>query len=384
MFFSQQGIDNPSLATYLEYLKAISKLSGLFSDSAVPLINYRAVENMFCRGFGAENLSRSDTAFDAKYNQIGIGLKTFVALSNTKTEKVAEFNSLSRELSELKGIQLARELARKRNERIDLAKRVYNIDKALYHIVARRIDELLLFETDYDYIDINNIRTLDEKSKTSLKFTDGVNDYSYNFSKSTLFRQFTIPDNALSVSVEILKDPFEVLLEIGNLHRENAVPKLIRGIDYVVLPLYGKSREGKFVFEKSGLNQWNAGGRKRNPGELYIPIPKEIHKLFPNFFPLRDNIFALEAPTKECFSAKLCQDDSKALMTNPNKELSDWLLRKVLLLKEKEILTIEHLKAIGIDSVIVYKLEANRYKIDIMKWDSYENFISNEDYEIED
>ena len=36
--------------------------------------------------------------------------------------------------------------------------------------------------------------------------------------------------------------------------------------------------------EKSGLNQWNAGGRVRKYGEVYIPIPAEIRKLKIGFF----------------------------------------------------------------------------------------------------
>jgi len=36
-----------------------------------------------------------------------------------------------------------------------------------------------------------------------------------------------------------------------------------------------------FYADKSGLNQWNARGRDRNPNEVYIPIPAEIHKNFP-------------------------------------------------------------------------------------------------------
>jgi len=35
-------------------------------------------------------------------------------------------------------------------------------------------------------------------------------------------------------------------------------------------------------------------------------------------------------PTKSKFQAKVCQDNSKALMTNPNKDLADWLLRTAL------------------------------------------------------
>ncbi len=49
------------------------------------------------------------------------------------------------------------------------------------------------------------------------------------------------------------------------------------------------------VFEKSGLNQWNAGGRTRNKSEVYIPIPNAIHNNFPNFFPSRNQSFFIKA-----------------------------------------------------------------------------------------
>lgn len=62
---------------YIKLILAVSKLSRLFSDSDTPYIYYRAMENLFCYCFNAENLSRSDIAFDAKINNIGIGLKTF-------------------------------------------------------------------------------------------------------------------------------------------------------------------------------------------------------------------------------------------------------------------------------------------------------------------
>ncbi len=47
-------------------------------------------------------------------------------------------------------------------------------------------------------------------------------------------------------------------------------------------------------------------------------------------------------------------------MTNPNKALSDWLLRKVFQLKEGELATYEKM---------------NKYKIDKAKLNSYDNFI---------
>jgi len=360
---------------YLKLLTAVSKLSGLFSESAIPFINYRVAENIFCRSFNAGNLSRSDTAFDANYDSIGIGLKTFICNSNYSSEKVAEFNSLSRVLANLQGKDLALKLAEFRNERIDLATRLYDIKDSLYHIVARKESELLLFETDYEKININNIHSI-KQNNTSLQFEDGKNFYSFNYSKSTLFRKFYIPENAFRIPIEILEDPYRLLLElIENKSLKVATDKLVRGENYVILPLYGIKEKEKFVFEKSGLNQWNAGGRKRNIGEVYIPIPIEIHKQFPYFFPERDQLFHLKIPTGETFSAKVCQDNSKALMTNPNKALSDWLLRKVFQVKEGELLTIEKMNELGFDSVIIIKDENGNYQIDKAKTNSYEQFI---------
>jgi hypothetical protein len=125
----------------------------------------------------------------------------------------------------------------------------------------------------------------------------------------------------------------------------------------------------------SFLNQWNACSRKRDLGEIYIPIPAEIHNYYPDFFPSRDEEFNLTIPTGEIFIAKVCQDNSKALMTNPNKALSNWLLRKVFNLKEGELATIEKMNELGFDSVIIQKTTNGNYKIDKVKSDSYNEFI---------
>lgn len=369
-------LDKQNNGDYLRLLKAVSKLSGLFSESSVPFINYRVAENIFCRSFNAENLSRSDTAFDANFNSIGIGLKTFVCNGASKIEKIAEFNSLSRILTTFQGEDLAYKLAEYRNERIDLANRLYNIESSLYHNVARKEGKLVLFETDYDKININRIHSV-KQNKSSLHFQDDKNFYNFNFSKSTLFRRFYIPDNASYLDIEIFDDPYTLLLELfEDKVLKLATNKLVRGENCIILPLYGYMNKEKFVFEKSGLNQWNAGGRKRDFGEVYIPIPIEIHKQFPDFFPKRDQLFDLKIPTGEVFSAKVCQDNSKALMTNPNKALSDWLLRKVFQVEEGELLTIEKMERLGFDSVMIIKEDNHHYKIDKAKVDSYELFIS--------
>ncbi len=370
-------IDKQNNGNYLKLLSVTAKLSKLFSENSIPYIYYRAAENIFCRAFNADNLSRSDTAFDANLENVGIGLKTFICPNESKLEKVAEFNQLSKQLKNFHGKELAIKLSEFRNERIELAKRLYDIEKSIYHIVARRNNELLLFETDYQLINIENISSVKQKD-SSLQFDDGENFYSYNFSKSTLFRKFSIPSNAFRLPIDIIEDPYALLLELfsDNNLQERATDTLIKGENYVILPLYGHKDKEKFVFEKSGLNQWNAGGRKRDIGEVYVPIPIEIHKKYPNFFPARDVGFSLKIPTGEIFSAKVCQSESKALMTNPNKALSNWLLRKVFSLKEGELATIDKINELGLDSLIITKDIKGVYKIDKSKLNSYEEFIN--------
>ncbi len=278
-------------------------------------------------------------------------------------------------MKDFKGKELALKLGEYRNDRINLASRVYGIENSLYHIVARKEKELLLYETDYNIIDIANIHSVKD-NKASLQFEYGDNLYSFNYSKSTLFRKFIIPQNAFRLPIDIIDDPYSLLLELfeENKNLKTATDKLVKGENYVILPLYGIQKKEKFIFERSGLNQWNANGRKRDFGEVYIPIPAELHRKYPNFFPKRDQDFNLQIPSGEIFSAKLCQENSKALMTNPNKALSDWLLRRVLQLNEGELATMEKLDKLGFDSVIITKNEIGDFKIDIMKTNTYTEF----------
>ena len=73
--------------------------------------------------------------------------------------------------------------------------------------------------------------------------------------------------------------------------------------------------------------------------------------------------------------AKICQDNGKALMTNPNIALANWLLKDVLQLNERELLTYKKLEIIGIDSVKIEKINNENYKIYFSKIGSYENFL---------
>ena len=66
-----------SNSEYFKLLELMARLSNLFSDNSIPFIHYRVTENLFCKYYNAENLSRSDTAYDAKTMNLGVGIKTF-------------------------------------------------------------------------------------------------------------------------------------------------------------------------------------------------------------------------------------------------------------------------------------------------------------------
>ncbi|KAK3604869.1 hypothetical protein CHS0354_000532 [Potamilus streckersoni] len=346
-------------------------------ESKIPFLYYRVAENVFCKAFSAENLSRDDLAYDARKGNLGIGLKTFID-KGSNLEKVAEFNAFSNQLRSLQGKSLAIKLSELRNARILFANRTYGIDNGIYHCVARGEKALNIFETIYDLIDTENIRNVISKV-ASITFEDGKNDYSFNFSKTTLYKRFVAPQNTISVDIDILDDPLELILQLDKQKGLVATKFEIPGVDFVTLPLYSlkeSTTNKKVVSQKSGLNQWNAGGRKRDVGEVYIPIPIQIHKRYPDFFPDRETPFNLHIPTGEVLNAKVCQENGKALMTNPNRALSDWLLRKVLSLKEGELLTYEKLSTLGIDSVRISKIDRRNFKIDFTKLDNYEVFIN--------
>ena len=349
---------------YKGMLEKICALSNLFSDSKVPYLYYRVHENMFSKAFNAENLSREDCAFDAKFEDIGIGLKTFVNSNGKTYQKVAEFNKDILKFKNLTPKEKMIEISKLRNRRIIFAKENHSIEKCIYHCIAREEKSLFVFEEKMDLIDIDNLK-LYESTEKSIKFTDNINDYNFNFGKSTLFKRFNT-ENYEIIPIHILEEPFNFLKKLN----------IFEELEYesVILPLY--SPRDNNVQEKSDLNQWNVGGRKRDKNECYIPIPAVIHTYFPEFFPKRDRIFKLHLPNKKILSAKVCQDGGKALMSNPNSDLGKWLLRDLLHLEYGEPATLNYLHEIGIDSVEIRKLNNEEYSINFMPVGSYKKFYN--------
>lgn len=355
---------------YLSMLTLMGKLSNIFAETEIPFIHYRVTENLFCKYCNAENLSRTDTAYDAKIGEVGIGIKTFQINNEQSTEKIAEFNSLSRELKKHSGNELAHKLAYYRNQRMQVANDLYNISDSVYHIIGRKNNSICIFNSPYDFIREDEIRIVAENDK-SLKFSDGRNEYSYNFSKSVLMKKFFIPQNSKIIPIEIIQDPYALLEQLlSGAFAIESTPELLYGKDYVVLPLY--SVRDNNVQECAGLNQWNAKGRKRNMDEAYISIPSKIKNNYPDFFPPRKVKFDLLLPDdKTTLKATICQTGDKALMSDPNKDLGKWILRKILRLKPGELLTLDKLNEVGFDSVIITKLSELKYSINVRRGKKY-------------
>lgn len=352
--------DNDKFNNYKNNLQLIGSLSLLFSESDDPWLDYRVPENLYCECFEADNLARSCVTADAKLGKIGIGIKTFTEGNKRTWQKIAEFNKARKTYADLDGIDKVKKISELRNERIESTISAYGLEKMIYHCVVRNKTGFHFYEETMDKIDINNIK-IKSISESSIIFTDGLHEYNFNISKSVLQKRFNTDEYFDSVIVKVATNPFDVLR---------------KGIDSIVtitenetaiIPLYSVKGGVKMVFPKSGLNQWNAGGRSRNMNEVYIPFNKKIKDKYNEFFPDRNTPFNVTLPNGKNMSMKLCQDEGKALMSNPNNELGEWLLREVLRLQENELLTYEKLEEIGIESVIFEKNKKGEYKLDFMK-----------------
>ena len=122
-------------------------------------------------------------------------------------------------------------------------------------------------------------------------------------------------------------------------------------------------------------------GRARNANEVYIPVPLKIHQLYPDFFPQRDEPFELQLPDGKKLSAKICQQGGKALMSNPNSDLGEWLLRKILKKKEGSLVTKLDLDTFGFDSIMVVNThEVNEEGLKIFKLEFAENQTNFQDF----
>lgn len=380
MFYENQPTEQRN--NYKHMLQIVGSLSNLFSESEQPYLYYRCHENIFCKYFDALNLSREDCSADAQKDKIGIGLKTWVGADN---QKVAEFNKLKDDYKDLEPFDMVCKISNYRNERIRITQNLHGIDEMIYHIVKRIPHAMQIYEYAFEMIDIENIKLIETKSTSNnIYFTDGKHEYHFNVSKSTLYMTFENMELLDSFDVDILKDPYQYL---ENLAKENndiideVISKIDSKYEQLCLRLYtiNRSTKEKVIEQRSGLNQWNANGRVRNINEIYIPYPSEDRARSKDFFPDRNVPFELILPDGSIIQAKVCQENGKAIMSNPNSDLGEWLLRKVFELPYGKVITYRDLEIYGIDSVIFTKLNDKQYKIDFTYIGTYEKLLGFDD-----
>lgn len=353
------------LNKYLDDLKIVGTLSSLFSDSTTPMLYYRATENLYCNAFGATNLARSDVPADAKLGKIGIGIKTFLEQNKKTYQKIEEFNNQHSLYDGLNPEEKVKKIAELRNKRLSFTMNTYDIEKMIFHCIVRNDSGFHFYEEPMDFIDLNNIEIQNVKSNT-IDFTDKKNNYKFNITKSTLYKQFITDDYFAEIKVYIAEDPLSLI----NKEEISSIMTVKEG-EILVMPLYSTSHGERFVPERSGLNQWNANGRKRDVNEVYIPFPAKLREKYADFFPPRNQSFNVTLPSGKEISMKVCQEGGKAIMSNPNKVLGEWILRDVLQLEENEIVTYDKLLELGIDSVEFEKIN-DKYKLDFRQIDEVE------------
>jgi hypothetical protein len=364
---------------YFDLLRKVAALSGLCTesnvDSQTPYLYYRTHEIIFSNSFSVKSRTREDISIDAQQDSLGIGLKTFNYKGKAQMEKIAEFNKDFSSYKEAETADKARIISELYNRRINDASHLYKLEAFSFSCVAKTPGKMLVFDTEMELINLKKLRINSSSNPTkSISFSDGLHDYTFSSSKSTLKRRFILPskDKIFVLKVDILRDPLSFLEEVD--FRRHVCNK---ETSFVLLPLSSH--------ERSGLNQWNAKGRRRGKSdvyvprdmsEVYVPIPKWIHHYFQNFFPAREVEFSLNLPNGKTLSAKICQEGGKALMSNPNKALGNWLLREVLTIPEGHVLTDRYLQEKGIDSIKVTKISSRAFDIDYMPYGSFEKFSS--------
>ena len=405
---SYSGLDE---AKYASLMRFIARFSRLFSDSATPLIDYRFVEKAFVHVTGARDLSRKDISFDAALQpDKGVGIKTFGMTSNAshKLEKVAEFTADARNgaFTALPPESIAHVVADLRNVRLrsDATQVGLAIEESFYHCLLRVPGGVRLHEQEMELIDFDRIQPISSQGNVlskfattnddHVRFTDGIKDYTFHRSKNTLMQRFRLSEGYTSgiIDLAIEERIWDAILDGQFDSFFVATPGTsLRALEFesVVLPLYStKSSILKTIPPRSGINQWNAGGRSRKFGEAYIPIPRKVHDIRPGFFPPRDEKFELLLPSGKVVTAKVCQDGSKALMSDPNTDLCGWLFSA--LDGEHSVAQMRHaerrpysygdLLRIAKDSVRITRVGAQKtkFELELVPVGSYEAFLNSE------
>ena len=280
-----------------------------------------------------------------------------------------------------------------------LDKRLYKTDRDVYHFITRDDDVMNIIETPYDLIDIDSLELIsDGKTYT---FKDKLRNYKFYTSKSVLLEEFDASAGEIieQIPIEQFDDPFE-LIRMINLPKENYEVACEEKEDYevvneeIILPLYQDKKEGPVVSDCSGINirhskPKNKGSNTPRPEyEIEVRVSTWIHHIFPKFFGINAfdndeihnkelNDFDLVLPDGRVLRGRIKQENGKSLQTNPQGALGEWILKDVLGLENREVVTMDYLKTLGIDSLRITKLDDKHFKITVAETGAYEKFKLN-------
>ena len=417
---------------YVKFLQVYGALSNLFRQKQgdlIPYLDSKFQETVFSKIFKSENVDIGNTPHDVLClfgnSRVGIGLKTWMG-SKPSFQKVMQLKRYQNELNIYRTdlLSLAYKISEIKNERMrsDYERLGLIENNNIYHYVTRDKGLFTINECAYPLIDLNKI-TIQSEAQSAFSWSDGNKDYKYTYGDSQIHQKFDSHKyNSLILDkfdVKIIEDPFAFLLKayfdiVENL--KPIEPKIVEAY----LPLY--SYQSKEVEEKSGLNAWNAAPKNKQSdaprplNEVYIPVPRDFHKKFPDFFV--DDIFEfeklralydgtntkseirfhLQLPNGKKIPALLTGDNMKNFQSGSHTEkdengkkygqsaLGQWLLVDVLGLKDRKLVTREWLQKKGTDSVRIWRKtgDFSTINIDFAPVGAFEAFMNDEPIPTED
>lgn len=420
---------------YIQFLQVYGALSNLFRQKqgdSIPYLDSKFQETVFAKIFNCQNVDIGNTPHDVLSifgnDRIGIGLKTWMS-SRPSFQKVMQLKRYQDEIKKSRELgleSLAFKISEIKNERMksDYERLGLSEDKNIYHYITRDEGRFIVNECTYPLIDINSLQNFNS-TPTAFTWSDGHKDYKFTFGDSQIWQKFDFSKKDTIIlnqfDIKIIDDPFDFLLkaylELIGTTKEEVKPDTVEAY----LPLY--SFETHEVEEKSGLNAWNGapkvkGSNKPRPlNEVYIPIPKDFHYKFPDFFTAnilkviderelykndkekRPEVrFHIQLPNGKKIPGLITGDNMKNFQSGSNTEydengkrygqsaLGQWLLVDVLGLKERKLVNREWLKLKGTDSLKLWR-NKNDYStiyIDFAPIGSFEAFMNNEPIPQED
>jgi hypothetical protein len=174
------------------------------------------------------------------------------------------------------------------------------------------------------------------------------------FPSSDYLMECTDPDVFEFFKMRYQRKPHDNEIDISAIH------SVVRECDKVELPLT-QSRDNE-VHERAGLNWGQRPGRE--PNQAYIPVPIEVHRNNPNFFPDRGEEFTMITDDGESFICTIAQSNNKAIETHHDNSILGKYFRKRLGLDLGSKVHTQDLDRYGRKNVTIYKIDDETFYMD--------------------